>query len=321
MLPDPLILGTRGSELALWQANYVRRRLQAAGHAVRIETIRTKGDRVQDVPITQIGDEAVFTKELDRALLAGRIHVAVHSLKDLPSQLPDGLTLAAIAERAAPFDAFVAHPSFAGDLRDLPNGATVATASLRRKAQLKAWRPDLNVVPVRGNVDSRLEKLDASDWHGMILAQAGLERMGLADRIREPVPTAIMVPAVGQGALGIACAADQSALATRLHAVLHHEETGRAARAERTFMQAVGGGCQVPTGAWARVAPDGGVVIDGCIAALEGAPCYRERRTATPEQAARVARELAHALLAAGGRAVLETIVGAHPAPGPHSDQ
>ena len=306
--PDPIVLGTRGSQLALWQANHVRSKLEAQGHRVVIETIRTTGDRVQGVPISEIGDESVFTKELDRALLSGDIHVAVHSLKDVPTRLPDGVVLAAVGERESPYDAFVAHPSFQGRLEDLPEGATIATASLRRKAQLKAWRADLTIVPVRGNVDSRLEKLDASDWHGMVLAVAGLTRMGLSVRIRQPISEDIMVPAVGQGALGIACLVDEKGVHNVMRTALHHEPTGWMTTAERSFLREVGGGCQVPMGAWARM-DDDMLVVDGCIAAMDGAEAFRDRRRCAPEDAASVGRTLAQDLLAEGGADVLHGIL------------
>jgi len=314
-VPDPLVLGTRSSELALWQANFVKSKLEARGHRVELETITTRGDESQDVPISDIGDEAVFTKELDRALLNGDIHLAVHSLKDIPSTVPEGIVLAAVGAREEPFDAFVAHPSFDGHLEDLPTNATVATASLRRKAQLRTWRPDLEVVPVRGNVDTRLEKLVESDWHGMILAVAGLVRMGLSAHIRDRIDPAIMVPAVGQGALGIACAADHDAIADRLHDVLHDEDTGFATAAERAFLRRVGGGCQVPLGAWARRTDDGGLRLDACIAALDGSEHYRDRRHCAPEDGERVGRELAGVLLQAGGDAILDRILGASRSP------
>jgi hydroxymethylbilane synthase len=307
---DPLVLGTRSSELALWQANFVKSKLEAAGHRVELEPITTRGDESQDVPISEIGDEAVFTKELDRALLAGTIDLAVHSLKDIPSTLPEGITLAAAGPREEPFDAFVAHPSFDGHLEDLPMKATVATASLRRKAQLRTWRSDLEVVPVRGNVDTRLEKLLESDWHGMILAVAGLLRMGQSAHIRDRIDPEIMIPAVGQGALGIACAADREALADRLHEVLHHEATGQATTAERAFLRRVGGGCQVPLGAWARLTDEGDLLMDACIAALDGSEHYRDQRRCAPAEGARVGRALAEDLLEAGGEEVLEDILG-----------
>jgi hydroxymethylbilane synthase len=316
-MADPLILGTRGSQLALWQAHHARDALEAQGHAVELDIITTTGDRELGVLIHEIGDEAVFTKELDQALLGGHIHFAVHSLKDVPSRLPDGLALAAVSAREVPLDAFVAHPSFAGGLADLPEGATLATASLRRKAMLLAWRPDLRVVPVRGNVDSRLAKLDASGaedgppWHGMVLATAGLVRMDLAERITERIDPAIMTPAVGQGALGLACRTEDDATAEALRTALHDEAAHVAVTAERAFLRRVGAGCQVPLGAWARLVDDEGgprLVLDACIASLDGADAYRGRRATlpTPDDAEAAGTDLADDLLDAGGRAILE---------------
>ncbi len=308
--PDPLVLGTRSSELALRQANNIRNRLEAHGHRVDIQTVTTRGDEITDAPISEIGDEAMFTRALDRALLNGDIHFAVHSLKDIPTTIPDGVQLAAIGPRAAPFDAFVAHPSFGGGLADLPTKATVATASLRRKAQLRTWRPDLNVEPVRGNVDTRIEKLMDSDWEGMVLAVAGLVRMGLSAWIREHIDVDIMVPAVGQGALGIACPADRDDIATLLRDRIHDEEVACATRAERAFLRTVGGGCQVPLGAWGRLSEGQDLVLDACIASLDGTERYRDHRICAPEDAEKLGCVLAEDLLEAGGEAILERILG-----------
>ncbi len=306
--PNTRTLGTRGSRLARWQARRVQEALEARGAAVRLETITTRGDRVQDVPLSQLGDEGVFTKEIDRALLDGRIDLAVHSLKDLPSRLPEGIRLAAVSERASPFDAFVAHPSFDGRMRDLPEAAVVATSSLRRTAQLKAWRPDLNIVPVRGNVDTRLEKLAAADWHGMVLAVAGLARMGWADRIREEIAPEVMVPAAGQGALAVTCRAGDEETAHLLREAVHDEPTAVAARGERAFMQRLGAGCQVPVGVWGRLDEAGRLVLGGCIAALDGVPLLREQRVCSPAEAETAGTALAEALLQRGGREILEAI-------------
>jgi len=310
--PRPLTLGTRRSELALRQANSVRNRLEAEGHRVSLRTITTRGDEVTDVPISEIGDEAVFTRALDRALLDGAVDFAVHSLKDIPSTVPEGLTLAAIGAREDPRDAFVAHPSFDGTLEDLPVGATVATASLRRRAQLQTWRSDLEIVPVRGNVDTRLEKLMESDWEGLILAVAGLLRMGHSAWIRDRIGADLVVPAVGQGALGIACRADRADLADRLHEVLHDPDVGAATRAERAFLRRVGGGCQVPLGAWARD-DEGALVLEACIAALDGSEHHRDRRVGAPEDGEEMGRALAEDLLAAGGEAILDRILDDRP--------
>lgn len=318
---DPLVLGTRGSELALRQANTVRSRLEAAGYRVELEEITTRGDESTDTRISEIGDEAVFTKELDGALLSGNIDLAVHSLKDIPSTVPEGITLAAIGEREDPFDAFVPHPSFHGELEDLPPGATLATSSLRRTAQLLTWREDLEIVPVRGNVDTRLEKLRRSEWDGMVLAVAGLLRLGFTAHIGERIDPEIMVPAVGQGALGIACREETESLGTLLRSALHHEATGHAAAAERAFLREVGGGCQVPLGAWARV-EEGSLVIDACIADLDGSEHYRDRRWCAPEDGGEVGRVLAEDLLEAGGERILNDVLGEdrrHPAGSPFS--
>lgn len=307
---EPLVLGTRGSELALWQANFVRSKLEAAGYRVEVQTISTRGDEDRDTPISEIGDEAVFTKELDRALLSGDIDLAVHSLKDIPSTVPEGIALAAVGPRETPFDAFVAHPSFEGHLDDLPSGATVATASLRRQAQLRTWRDDLDIVPVRGNVDTRLEKLKESSWHGMVLAVAGLVRLGLGVHIRDEIDPDIMVPAVGQGALGIACAKGDETVQALLHEVLHHEPTGLATAAERAFLREVGGGCQVPMGAWAHLTDEGTLILDACIAALDGSETYRDQRSGSPEEGKKMGRSLAVDLLEAGGAQILEEVLG-----------
>ncbi len=304
----PLVIGTRGSALALWQARRIQQQLRRHDHDSMLQRISTRGDRVQDVPISEIGDESVFTKELDRALLDGRIDCAVHSLKDLPSRLPSGIVLAAVGQRASPFDAFVGHPNTTTTLQDLPKGAVVATASLRRRAQLLSWRADLTVVPVRGNVDSRLETLAESDWHGMVLAVAGLERLDRGEVIRTVIPHDIMVPAVGQGALGITCRTEDSGLRTLLRGTVHDLETATAITAERSFMKRIEGGCQVPTGAWARLSGTDQLIIDGCVAALDGSVSFRDRRTVPLDKAQAVGAELAQNLLDAGGADVLDSI-------------
>ncbi|MEM1044266.1 MAG: hydroxymethylbilane synthase [Bacteroidota bacterium] len=306
-------IGTRGSALALWQARHVADRLRAAGHAAEIVTFTTKGDRILDVPLAEIGDKGLFTAELDRALLAGAIHLAVHSLKDLPTTLPEGLVLAATTERASPWDAFVAHPDVRGSLDGLPEGATLATSSLRRQAQLLAWRPDLRVVPVRGNVPTRLAKLDASGppksggWHGVILAAAGLERLGLEDRIRERIDPAVMLPAVGQGALGIVCAEGDTETARTLASALDHPDTAAAATAERAFLRRLEGGCQVPVAAWARLEA-GTLMLDGAVASLDGAAHLRDAASGTSAEAGALGTALAERMLDAGAGAILGAI-------------
>jgi len=306
-MASALTLGTRGSKLALWQANHVREALTRAEHDVKIREISTKGDRILDTPLSEIGDKGLFTKELDIALLNGEIQVAVHSLKDLPTQLPPGIVLAAIGSRAHPGDAFVAHPSFEGALADLPEGAVLATSSLRRKAQLLAWRPDLEIVSVRGNVPTRIAKLDASTWHGVILAVAGLERLALTDRIREIIPYDIVMPAVSQGALGIVCAEQEDGIRKLLHDTLHDEETAAAVLAERALLRRLEGGCQVPIGARGRLV-DGELHLDACVVALDGSELIRDATTGAPDNAEALGTALAESLLASGADRILQHI-------------
>lgn len=302
-----LILGTRGSALALQQATAIRSFLEARGIPVQVEIICTTGDHLQDVPLAKIGTKGLFTKELDQALLEGRIDLAVHSLKDLPTEMPEGLIVAAVPERASPWDAFVAHPDYKGRLEDLPEGATVATSSLRRQAQLRAWRPDLQVVPVRGNVDTRLRKLEAAGWHGLILAAAGLERLGLEERIRQCVTADIMLPAVGQGALGVVCAETNLRVLALLEA-LHHAPTAAAVRAERAFLHALQGGCQVPVAALGTVRSDGTLVLRGRVVALNGRQQVEGEQQGPMTAPETIGEALAAMLLAQGARFILEEI-------------
>lgn len=307
MMASSLTLGTRGSKLALWQAHYVQRALEAAGHTVAIKEISTKGDRILDTPLAEIGDKGLFTKELDVALLNGEIQVAVHSLKDLPTQLPPGIVLGAIGSRAHPGDAFVAHPSFKGGLADLPEGAVLATSSLRRKAQLLAWRPDLEIVSVRGNVPTRIAKLDASDWHGIVLAVAGLERLELTDRIRTIISYDIVLPAVSQGALGIVCAEKDAETRATLRQTLHDDTTSAAVLAERALLRRLEGGCQVPIGARGRL-EEGVLHLDACVAALDGSQLLRATDQAPPGRAEALGTALAERLLDRGADAILQGI-------------
>ncbi|SHK05819.1 hydroxymethylbilane synthase [Rhodothermus profundi] len=305
MARPTLTLGTRGSVLARRQAALIRSFLEAQGVAVQVEIIRTTGDRFQEVPLAKIGAKGLFTKELDQALLEGRIDLAVHSLKDLPTEMPEGLVIAAIPERASPWDAFVAHPAFSGRVEDLPRGAVIATSSIRRQAQLRAWRPDLQVVPVRGNVDTRLRKLEAEKWHGLILAEAGLQRLGLQERIRQRLAADILMPAVGQGALGVVCAADNQQVRALLEA-LHHAPTAAAVRAERAFLHALQGGCQVPVAALGTVAPDGTLVLRGRVVSLDGRRQVEGVQRGSMKTPEAVGEALARRLLAQGAQLILE---------------
>ncbi len=304
----PLTIGTRSSQLALWQARRIKQILGEAGISARLEEITTTGDRELDVPLSKIGDKAVFTKELDLALLDGTIDCAVHSLKDLPTSLPEGLIIAAISARETPWDVFVAGPDFSGGLDDLPQGASIATSALRRRAQLKAWRPDLNVVPIRGNVDTRLEKLADSSWEGMVLAEAGIRRLDREDAIRERFTPDIMLPAVGQGALGVACLEENEQLRESLDELITDETAAAGTRAERAMLHRLEGGCQVPIGAWGRVNADGKLLLDGCIATLEGDRKLSDAISGQPADAEAIGIHLAEYLLHHGGDDILEDV-------------
>ena len=271
-------IGSRGSKLALWQAEWVQARLRELRPAadVRVEIFKTSGDRLQDVPLAVIGGKGVFTKELEEALLDGRIDIAVHSLKDLPTTLPAGLAITAITEREDPRDALVLPAGAQSDeasLQSLPRGATVGTSSLRRQAQLKHLRPDVQLRDLRGNVDTRLRKLDEGQYDAVILASAGLRRLGFAARISASVPVNVMLPAVGQGALGIETRADD-AETNALVAMLDDAPTRAACTAERALLRALGGGCQVPIAAHATVS-DGRLRLAALVAALDGTQLIR----------------------------------------------
>jgi len=262
-----LRVGTRGSALAVWQTEHVRARLHAAGFATSRVEIRTTGDMVQDVPLARIGGRALFTRQIDDAMLDGRIDLAVHSLKDLPTTLPDGIVLVAVGEREDPRDALVGRGPLTWE--ELPERAAVATSSLRRRAQLLRVRSDLEVRDVRGNVDTRLGKLDTThDWTAIVLAAAGLMRLGYESRIGQRLPPAVMLPAPGQGALAVTAREGDTAAASAARSI-HHGPTALAVAAERAFLRTLEGGCQVPVGALAS--PEGGVLrLHGRVVSLRG---------------------------------------------------
>jgi hydroxymethylbilane synthase len=245
-----LRIGSRGSQLALWQANHISALLRARGHEVEIEIIHTTGDKITDVALAMVGTKGMFTKEIEEALAAGRVDLAVHSLKDLPTELPPGFEIAAITERQDPRDAFCSRHY--ARFQELPHGARVGTSSLRRQAQLKAVRPDLDIHPLRGNVDTRLRKLEQGEYDAIILAFAGLKRLGKTELVKQIIPADIMCPAAGQGALGIEIRLGDAA--TREHLKFLNDPAARAATTcERALLNSLGGGCQVPIGAFAEV--------------------------------------------------------------------
>lgn len=304
----PLRIVSRGSELALWQSRAVERALAAADPAleVTIEVVRTTGDRILDVPLAKIGDKGLFTKELDTALLAGEADLAVHSLKDVPTRLPEGLVLAAVTEREDPRDVILARSGVPGELLALPRGARVGTSSLRRRAQLRGLRPDLDIVDLRGNLNTRLAKLDSGAYDAIILAAAGVLRLGWADRISCWLEPASWLPAVGQGALAIVTRSDDSATRARLHD-LHHAEAAAATTAERTLLAALEGGCQVPIGALAEVR-GGTLTLDALVADLEGSRILRRSESGPPDRAREIGLRVAEALVRDGAVEILAEI-------------
>ncbi len=258
-----ITIGSRGSMLALWQANHVQALLRTHGIEARIEVIHTTGDKITDVPLAKLGAQTstkgLFTKELEDALLDGRIDLAVHSLKDMPTELPEGLELVAVPEREDPFDAIIG-----STLEDLPHGARVGTSALRRQAQLMVLRPDLDIQSIRGNLDTRLRKLDEGQYQAIVLACAGLRRLGWAGRIAERFDASRICPAVGQGALAIEARSGDTTVS-----LLTHEPTLRAVTAERACLREFGGGCQIPMGAFATINGDR-IHLESVVASPDG---------------------------------------------------
>ncbi|RUM88014.1 MAG: hydroxymethylbilane synthase [Thermodesulfatator sp.] len=299
-------VGTRGSKLALRQTEWVLSRLKEYFPEVHFETVilKTKGDKIQDVPLARIGGKGLFVKEIEEALLRRDIDFAVHSLKDVPSELPEGLYLAAFPPREDPRDTLVSRVD--GGLADLPHGARVGTSSLRRAAQLRHRRPDLEILPLRGNVDTRLRKLFEGQYEAILLAEAGLRRLGVSVE-RTPLPVEEFLPAVGQGILAVEAREGDKDLAGLL-APLNHEETSLCARAERAFLRRLEGGCQVPLAAHARLR-NGLLEIWGFIADPEGRRFYRAVREGDPRKAETLGRTLAEDLLSQGGEQILAELL------------
>ena len=300
---QPLLIGTRASQLALWQAHWVADRLQALGAPTAIVEITTRGDTEQSDPVASIGVQGVFTKEVQRAVLAGDADLAVHSLKDLPTAPTTGLALAAIPEREDFRDALVS-ASGAG-LDDLPEGARVGTGSERRRALIAAIRPDLEMAPIRGNVDTRLAKLDRGDYDAIVLASAGLTRLGLQERISELLAPPRLLPAPGQGALGIECRADDDATQSVLQQ-LDHTATRAGVEAERALLAQLHGGCSVPVGAWGRIENDA-LQLDAVVASTDGLRVLRASDSGGLQDSAEVGQRLGDKLLADGAAAIIES--------------
>src|SRR5580700_248124 len=310
-----LRIGSRGSQLALWQANHISALLRARGHEVQIEIIHTTGDKITDVPLAMVGTKGglgkgIFTKEIEEALAAGRVDLAVHSLKDLPTELPPGFELAAITEREDPRDAFCSRHYTR--IEDLPQNARVGTSSLRRQAQLKAIRPDLDIHPLRGNVDTRLRKLEQGEYDAIILASAGLKRLGKTDLIKQIIPAETMCPAAGQGALGIEIREGDAA--TRQYLEFLNDAAARATTTcERALLNRLGGGCQVPIGAFAEVGKDeriGKLHLEALVADPDGLELLRESCDGALDHPERLGNAVGGSLLSRGGDEILEAVYG-----------
>ncbi|HEU4416282.1 MAG TPA: hydroxymethylbilane synthase [Candidatus Angelobacter sp.] len=297
-----LRIGSRGSQLALWQANHVAALLRGQGHAVEIEVIKTTGDKITDVALAKVGTKGMFTKEIEEALAENRVDLAVHSLKDVPTELAPEFELSAIMKREDPRDAFIS-VKYSG-LEELPHGARVGTSSLRRQCQLKAVRPDLEIFPLRGNVDTRLRKLESGDYDAIILAAAGVHRLGLDKHLRSRIAPEVMCPAVGQGALAIESRRADHQTRNAL-AFLNHPDTRDAIECERALLGSLGGGCQVPIGAYA-VKHGNGLRLRAMVGRPDGSEILREQ--ADGDSGESLGREVAQTLLRRGGDQILAEV-------------
>jgi len=301
-----LRIGTRASLLAVTQSTWVKNQIEQAHPGTRVELVKitTKGDRILDVPLAKVGGKGLFVKEIEDALLAGEVDLAVHSMKDVPTELPPGLHIGIIPVRETPKDAFVSVQY--ASIEALPAGAAVGTSSLRRRSQLAALRPDLNIIDLRGNIDTRLRKLDEGLFDAIILAGAGLHRLGLEKRITTLLEPEQMLPAISQGALGIELRRADAELFAGLQ-FLHHPATAIAVAAERAFLLRLEGGCQVPIGAHASLSNDT-ITLTGLIAAVDGRRILKETATGPVDQAQALGTALAETLLARGGKAILDAV-------------
>lgn len=302
-----IIIGSRGSALALWQANFVKKELEKRNKnvSVDIKIIKTKGDKILDVALSKIGDKSLFTKELEVELLAKRIDLAVHSLKDLQTQLPKGLKLSAVTKRHAVEDVLIARKK-GMTIDKLPENAVVGTGSLRRRSQLMHLRPDITTEELRGNVQSRMKKFMESKWDAIILARAGIERMNMKKYISSYISKDEMIPAVGQGALGIEIHKDNKFVDEVLQSI-HHDDTYSAVLAERALLRTLEGGCQVPIGANAEVTPHG-LYLDAIVANLDGTLTFRKRMRGSKKEPEKLGKQLARDLMKAGAKEILDEI-------------
>lgn len=302
-----IVIGTRGSELALWQTNFVKDLLQKKFPSLEIELkiIKTKGDKILDVPLAKIGDKGLFTKELEVKLLEGEIDLAVHSLKDLETEINENLIIGAIIKRHKVNDVLIARKKGI-TLKQLPSNAKIGTGSLRRKAQLLHINPNFQIFDLRGNVPTRIQKFLDSDWDAIILARAGVERLALNKYISSIIPTSIILPAVGQGALGIECRKDDKELLGILSKI-NHKKTEIETRAERAFLRSLEGGCQVPIACLAKIEKDK-LTIEGKILSLDGSICFHQKISGSIRKPEKLGEKLAQNLLKAGAKEIIDEI-------------
>jgi hydroxymethylbilane synthase len=308
MSAERLLIATRKSPLALWQAEHVRARLLEAHSGLQVElvTMSTQGDRVLDSPLAKIGGKGLFVKELEQGMLEGRADIAVHSMKDVPVEFPPGLGIGAILEREDPQDGFVSNRF--GSIDELPRGACVGTSSLRRQCQLRAWRPDLELRDLRGNVNTRLGRLDQGDYDAIVLACAGLKRLGMASRITRALRPEELLPAIGQGVIGIECRLEDDAV-RQLIEPLDHGPTRLRIQAERAFNTTLAGGCQAPVAGFSLLDNDL-LELRGLVGRPDGSEIVRGQISGPAQDAATLGRELAEELLSRGARTILEALLG-----------
>lgn len=309
MAKRTLRIATRNSALALWQAEHIKAELERLHDHIEVELlgIKTQGDKILDVPLAKIGGKALFVKELENAMLDGRADLAVHSMKDVPMTFPDGLDLVAICERGDPTDAFISNHYDTVD--DLPEGAILGTSSMRREGQLRAYRPDLNVHTLRGNVNTRLSKLDAGEYDAIVLASSGLKRLGFEDRIRYCLPDTVCLPAVGQGALGIECRTDDQDLIELLRPLNHIDSSDRV-HAERAINKRLDGGCQVPIAAYALLEDNDQLWLRGLVGSVDGQTIHQVEGRVHRDNGVQLGTELAENLLSMGADRILADIYG-----------
>lgn len=304
-----ITIGTRGSQLALWQARWVRDELTRhhPGLTVDLEVIKTSGDKITDVPLAKVGGKGLFVKEIEEALLAGGVDLAVHSMKDMPGEMPDGLWISSIPKRETPFDVLITKD---GSLvEDLPQGAVIGTSSLRRASQLLHFRPDFRITTLRGNLDTRLRKLETENLDAIVLAAAGIKRLGLGDRITQEIDPGVVLPAVGQGALCIETRQDDARI-NDIVAAINHGDSARAVLAERAFLKLLQGGCQVPIAAYATVEQSENTLsLAGLVAETDGSVIYRDSVSGSAGEGEFLGESLARRLIDRGAADIIDRLI------------